>query len=199
MSSAPRGRPRGFDADEALERAIVVFWERGYDGASLTDLTEAMGIARKSMYAAFGNKEDLFLRAVARYAEGPGGYLARALEAPDAREVARRFLVGAAHAATRPGHPTGCLGVRSALSVTGAGEAARDTLAQWRSQGQESLERCFREALAAGDLPSDAQPDLITRYLLTVANGMTVQAMSGATREDLVRVADAALRHWPPG
>lgn len=198
MSPAQKGRPRAFDADAALEKAIVVFWEQGYDGASLADLTDAMGISRKSMYAAFGNKEELFTRAVQRYAEGPGDYIARALHAPTAREVAQECLTGAAQAATRPGFPTGCLGVRGALAVGETGRSARDTLAAWRAQGQERLRERFCSAVEGGDLPADAQPDLITRYVLTIANGMTVQAMGGATRDDLLRVADAALRNWPP-
>ena len=104
---APAGRPRGFDAEEALERALVVFWRQGYEGASLTDLTGAMGITRTSMYAAFGNKEELFRKALDRYTEGPGAYVARALEEPTARAVAAALLNGAVRATTRPGYPTG--------------------------------------------------------------------------------------------
>lgn len=198
MGTAQKGRPRAFEADAALEKAIVVFWEQGYDGASLADLTEAMGISRKSMYAAFGNKEELFHKVLLRYAAGPGGYTERSVHAPDARRVASDLLTGAALAATRPGMPTGCLGVRGALAVGDTGRVARDTLAAWRAHGQERLLERFRRAVEEGDLPDDADPELITRYLLTIANGMTVQAMGGATRDDLLRVADAALRHWPP-
>jgi AcrR family transcriptional regulator len=107
---APIGRPRGFDADEALERAMMVFWEQGYEGASLTDLTRAMGITRKSMYAAFGNKEELFRKALERYTEGPAAYAARALDKPTAREVATAFLAGSVRTTTRPGCP-GCAGL----------------------------------------------------------------------------------------
>ncbi|MBI0378520.1 TetR/AcrR family transcriptional regulator, partial [Streptomyces albiflaviniger] len=108
---APIGRPRGFDTDQALEQAMRVFWEQGYDGAGLTDLTSAMGITRTSMYAAFGNKEDLFRKALERYTEGPASYGARALQEPTARQVATAFLNGSVRATTRPGCPAGCLGV----------------------------------------------------------------------------------------
>lgn len=106
------GRPRGFDADEALEQAMRVFWEQGYEGAGLTDLTNAMGITRTSMYAAFGNKEALFRKALERYTEGPASYGARALEEPTARQVATAFLNGSVRATTRPDCPAGCLGVQ---------------------------------------------------------------------------------------
>lgn len=198
MGRTQMGRPRAFDADVALEKAMVVFWERGYEGASLTDLTEAMGISRKSMYAAFGNKEELFRQAVERYAEGPGAYAAQALLAPGAYEVAADYLAGAARASTQPEWPDGCMTIRAALAVGETGRAARDALAEWRAEGLDCLRQRFRDAVESGDLPADADPDLIARYVLTIANGMTVQAMGGATREDLLRVAHAALRDWPP-
>jgi AcrR family transcriptional regulator len=192
------GRPRSFDADEALEKAVVVFWERGYDGASLAVLVEAMGISRKSMYAAFGNKDQLFCKVLERYAAGPGAYTVEALEASSAYEVAATYLTGAAEGATQPGLPAGCLGIRGALAVGETGRAARDTLAEWRTQGLEGLRDRFRQAVEDGDLPADADPDLIARYVTTIANGLTLQAMGGATRADLLRVTEAALRNWPP-
>ncbi|MEU0790691.1 TetR/AcrR family transcriptional regulator [Amycolatopsis sp. NPDC005961] len=198
MDKAQVGRPRAFDAEAALQKAVVVFWEQGYDGASLTDLTEAMGISRKSMYAAFGNKEDLFRLALQRYTEGPGAYIVEALQAPTAHEVATLFLVGSVLANTRPGFPAGCLGVQGALAVGATGQVAHDTLAAWRALGQEYLRERFQRAVDEGDLPADAEPELIARYVMTIANGMAVQAAGGATREDLRRVAELALRNWPP-
>ncbi|GHF74983.1 AcrR family transcriptional regulator [Amycolatopsis bartoniae] len=195
---APIGRPRGFDADEALEQAMLVFWKQGYEGASLTDLTNAMGITRKSMYAAFGNKEELFRKALARYTEGPASYASRAMEKPTAREVATAFLTGSVGATTRPGCPAGCLGVQGSLAAGESGRAAQDTLAAWREEGRVQLRHRFRRAVDEGDLPQDADPDLLARYLMTVANGIAVQAAGGATAAELQRVADAALRNWPP-
>ncbi|MEU6394746.1 TetR/AcrR family transcriptional regulator [Streptomyces sp. NPDC046939] len=195
---APLGRPRGFDADEALERAMVVFWEQGYEGASLTDLTHAMGITRKSMYAAFGNKEELFRKALERYTEGPASYAARALEKPSAREVATAFLAGSVNATTRPGCPAGCLGVQGSLAAGDSGRVAQDTLIAWRDDARARLRHRFQRAVDEGDLPPDADPELLARYLMTVANGIAVQAAGGATPCELQRVADAALRNWPP-
>ncbi|WP_250030950.1 TetR/AcrR family transcriptional regulator [Paractinoplanes maris] len=192
------GRPRGFDADEALERAVLVFWARGYEGASLDDLTGAMGITRTSMYRAFGNKEDLFRKVLERYTEGPASYFARALREPAARAVATAFLHGAVHASTQPGCPTGCLGVQGSLAAGDTGAQARDILAAWREEGTAHLRRRFAAAVDEGDLPPGADPALLARFLMTVGNGIAVQAAGGAARDDLLLVADMALRTWPP-
>ncbi|MFC9065431.1 TetR/AcrR family transcriptional regulator [Streptomyces harbinensis] len=195
----PIGRPRGFDADAALEAAMRVFWEQGYDGASLTDLTAAMGITRTSMYAAFGNKEELFRKALDRYTEGPASYVARALREPTALGVATAFLNGAVELSTRPGCPAGCLGVQGALAAGETGRTARDTLADWRNGGVGLLRDRLRQAVDEGDLPPGADPERLARYLMTFANGLAVQAASGATREELQHVADMALHGWPLG
>ncbi|SDG04569.1 transcriptional regulator, TetR family [Lentzea fradiae] len=192
------GRPREFDADEALEKAMLVFWEQGYEGASLTDLTERMGISRKSLYAAFGNKEELFRKALRRYEDGPVAYVAEVLRAPTALEVAQGFLRGAVRANTRPDCPRGCLGVQAALAAGESGRPVRDLLADWRDSGVTYLRQRFERAVEEGDLPADADPELIARYLMTVANGLAVQASGGVEYEVLRRVAEAALRNWPP-
>ncbi|MEU4678835.1 TetR/AcrR family transcriptional regulator [Micromonospora sp. NPDC023737] len=198
MRTSSIGRPREFDPEVALEKAMVVFWAQGYEGASLTDLTEAMGISRKSLYAAYGNKEELFRKALKHYEQGPGAYVAEALRAPTAREVAMSFLAGAARANTLPALPAGCLGVQGALAAGDTGRTARDFLAEWRARGQALLGDRFRQAVAEGDLPAGADPEKIARYVMTIANGVAVQAAGGATCEDLQQVADAALRNWPP-
>ncbi|MFT2014555.1 TetR/AcrR family transcriptional regulator [Streptomyces sp. 796.1] len=195
--SGPVGRPRGFDADEALERAMLTFWEHGYEGASLATLTGAMGISAKSMYAAFGNKEELFRRALARYTEGPSAYLARALEEPTAREVAAAILAGTVRTTTRPAQPHGCLGVQGALAASAAGSDVRDLLAAWRNDGCCRVRDRFVRAREDGDLPPESDPVLLARYVTTLVFGIAVQAASGVDREELQRMADAALRTWP--
>ncbi|MFD7666108.1 TetR/AcrR family transcriptional regulator [Streptomyces sp. NPDC059788] len=195
---APIGRPRGFDVDEALEQAMRVFWEQGYEGASLTDLTSAMGITRTSMYAAFGNKEDLFRKALERYTEGPASYGARALQEPTARRVATALLNGSVWATTRPGCPAGCFGVQASLAAGDPGRNAREALITWRNEAISLLRDRFRQAVDEGDLAPGTDPGLLARYIMTVANGIAVQAASGATAEDLQLVADMALRGWPP-
>ncbi|MDF2989756.1 MAG: transcriptional regulator, TetR family [Microbacterium sp.] len=198
MEQVLRGRPRSFDADAALSKALTVFWEHGYEGASLALLTEAMGISRKSMYAAFGNKEDLFLKVLQVYEQGPGSYARDSVHAPTALDVARAYLNGALEAGTQPGRPAGCLGVRAALAVGVTGENVQEILTSWRADNQAELRARFERAIEQGDLPEDADADFIARYLTTVADGISVQAQGGATREALRRVVDTTLAHWPP-
>jgi AcrR family transcriptional regulator len=197
MEESKRGRPRSFNADAALEKALDVFWEHGYEGASLAMLTEAMGISRKSMYAAFGNKEELFLKVLERYEQGPGAYVRESVLAPTAREVARSYLEGAVHAGTQPGRPAGCLGVRAALAVGVTGQNVQEILTSWRAKSQADLRERFQQAAEEGDLPADVDVDMVARYLTTIADGVAVQATGGASPSDLRRVVDAALLHWP--
>src|SRR3982751_852838 len=129
-----RGRPRSFDADRALDQALKVFWSKGYEGASLPDLTAAMGINRPSLYAAFGNKESLFKKVLARYAEGPACYVRRAVEAPTGRKVFEHLLNGAIDLVTCPDHPGGCLAVQGALACGDEAAAAREQLVALRAE-----------------------------------------------------------------
>ncbi len=193
-----KGRPREFDADEALDRALHVFWRQGYEGASLTDLTEAMGISRPSLYAAFGNKEDLFRRALDRYSEtGPGAVQREALDQPTAKAVVERMLRGAAQCLTDPDNPRGCLAVQGALSCGEAAESIKNELCGRRAAGEAALRARFERAKADGDLNAEADPQALARFVVTVQQGMSVQAAGGASRDDLMAVAEMALKAWP--
>ncbi|MER5527007.1 TetR/AcrR family transcriptional regulator [Streptomyces sp. NPDC002677] len=195
--TGPIGRPRGFDADAALERAMLVFWQHGYEGASTAGLTQAMGISTTSMYAAFGNKEQLFRKVLERYTDGPSAYLAQALEQPTAVGVATAILAGTVRTTTRAGQPHGCLGVQGALTTSDSGQDVRALLVDWRATGYARIRERFRRAVDEGDLPPQTDPGLLARYLTTLAYGIAVQAASGVARDDLQELADAALRHWP--
>lgn len=196
--AATRGRPRTFDIDKALDRALKVFWRKGYEGASLPDLTRAMGINRPSLYAAFGNKASLFRKAVDRYAQGPASYACKAMEAPTARSVFERLLCGSIDMLTNPRNPHGCLTVQGALACGDEADSIRKQLAARRSASVVALRERFERAKLEGDLPPDADAAVLAHYVATVLNGMSVQSSSGATRADLQRVAEMALRAWPP-
>ena len=174
-----------------------VFWEHGYEGASLSCLTEAMGISTTSMYSAFGNKEELFRKALERYTDGPRAYLTRALEEPTARDVAAAILEGTIRTTTCPTTPAGCMGVQGALSASDAGREVRELLAAWRNNGCSRVRERFERAVDTGDLPPDTDPALLARYITTLSFGIAVQAASGVDREELQEMADAALRTWP--
>lgn len=191
------GRPRSFDIDEALNRALYVFWRKGYEGASLTDLTEAMGINRPSLYAAFGNKEALFRKAFDRYVEEKGAYIRNALAAPTAREVVERLLLDGADVLTDPDSPAGCLAVQGALSCGDDADCIRRELAHRRAEAEGWVRERFERAQAEGDLPAESSPADLARFVATVAQGMAVQASSGATRDDLRKVAETALIAFP--
>ncbi|MFD9701684.1 TetR/AcrR family transcriptional regulator [Lentzea sp. NPDC059081] len=191
------GRPREFDADEALDRAMLVFWEHGYEGASLATLTGAMGISTASMYATFGNKEQLFRQALQRYDDGPSAYVVAALAAPTALDVARALLAGSISTTTGPDRPRGCLGVQGALATGEAGREIRTLLDDWRNSGHTRIHERFRRAVDEGDLPQGTDPELLARYVHTLQAGIAVQAAGGVSAGDLRKLADAALRTWP--
>jgi AcrR family transcriptional regulator len=193
----PMGRPRAFDIDEALDRALGVFWRLGYEGASLPDLTRAMGINRPSLYAAFGNKEALFRKAIDRYLEGPASHMLRALEEPTSRAVVERVFRGSIDLIADPETPRGCFLVQGALACGDAADSLRQELVRRRRAGEVALRERFRRAVSEGDLPPDADPDDLARYVASVVYGMAVQAAGGAGRDELGRVAGLALRAWP--
>jgi AcrR family transcriptional regulator len=192
-----RGRPRGFDCDQVLDRALQVFWRKGYEGASLAELTKAMGINRPSLYAAFGDKEALFRKALDRYETGPVRYFQEALQASTSREVAERLLYGTAEVVADGSHPAGCLLVQGALAAGDEAEPVRRELAVRRGASMEAIRRRLQRARREGDLPAGADPAGLARYLATILHGMAVQAAGGASANDLRRVAEIALRSWP--
>ena len=199
MPEIQRGRPRAFDPDAALERAMHVFWAKGYEGASLSNLTRAMRINRPSLYAAFGNKEQLFRKVLDRYVDGPLAYFGKALAATTARDVIEQIFFGAARMASDPRLPAGCLMVQGALACGDAAGSVRKEVAGRRGASEVVLRRRLQRAKREGDLPQDADPAELARYVMTVLQGMAVQGADGATPDQLRRVAQVALRAWPKG
>src|SRR5438105_9995215 len=193
--TARRGRPRAFDPDAALDRAMHVFWAKGYEGASLSNLTRAMRINRPSLYAAFGNKQQLFGKVLDRYMDGPVAYFGKALAAPKARDAVKEIFFGTARMADDPRIPTGCLMVQGALAC--GDTSVRKEVAERRAAAEVALRRRLQRAKREGDLPQSANPAELAGYVMTVVRGMAVQSAGGASRDQLRRVAQVALRAWP--
>ena len=195
--AAARGRPREFCTEQALTAALGVFWAKGYEGASMADLTAAMGITKPSLYAAFGNKEALFHKALDLYEAEKLAYTREALAAPTARGVAEYIMRGALDAQTSSCGPKGCLGVISATACGAEAESIKADVIKRRVSSQAALIERFRQAQRDGDLPDHIDPEGLTQYLYAILQGMAVQAGSGASRADLERVVDTSMMVWP--
>ncbi len=194
----PRGRPLSFDRDAALETAMHVFWERGYEAASISDLTSAMGITPPSLYTAFGDKEQLFLEAIERYALGYGSAGARALvEMPTARGAIERWLTEAANELTQPCHPKGCMVVMAATNCSAAAERVQDALLLRRTEAIASVGRRIQGGIDGGELPPDTDAKDLANFYATIYQGMSMQAKDGATHESLMATVRTAMRSWP--
>jgi AcrR family transcriptional regulator len=191
------GRPLAFDPGQALERAMGVFWRRGYEGASLAELTRAMRINRPSMYATFGNKERLFRKVLDRYAHDAVGYLRDGLREPTARGAMEKILLDAADALSDPSRPPGCLLVQGALACGSESNRIQRELCSRRGEGEAAIRQRFERAQAQGDLPSSVDTAALAAYLAAVLNGLAVQAASGASREKLRTIAQRAMQAWP--
>ncbi|MEV6971886.1 TetR/AcrR family transcriptional regulator [Kitasatospora sp. NPDC093806] len=195
-ATAKRGRPRSFDREAALEQALRLFWERGYEATSVADLTAAMGIRPPSLYAAFGDKRALFDEVIARYRETYGAYSTRAMdEEPTARAGIARMLHESAAEATDPEHPWGCLMISSTVNCTSpeVAEAVREL----RNANVRALESRIRADVAAGHEPPGTDPAALANFTAVVLQGMSQRARDGATRAELEQVAADAMRIWP--
>lgn len=191
------GRPRGFDTDEALDRALLVFWEKGYEGASIADLTKAMGINPPSLYAAFGNKEALFKRALERYEQKRDGAIEAAFSARSARDAVAALLGDTVTKLADKSMPKGCLMVQAALAGGEDCEDLKCLLAERRDAGEALIREHLKRAKRRGELASSADPAALASFIATVMQGMAVKASAGASRKELRDVADMALRAFP--
>jgi AcrR family transcriptional regulator len=191
-----RGRPREFCVDHALAEALQVFWRKGYEGTSLTDLTEAMGITRPSLYAAFGNKESLFRKALDLYEREKLDYIGKALAQPTARAVAETMLRGAVDNMTSCEGPHGCLRVLTEIAGPDAATVRDEVMARGNVVHRAIVER-FERAQSEGDLPKHIDAEGLADLLKALFQGLSVQASSGASREKLDRLVDTGLLMWP--
>ncbi|WP_330256734.1 TetR/AcrR family transcriptional regulator [Nocardia sp. NBC_00565] len=195
---AERGRPRAFDREVALRRAMKVFWEHGYEGSSLSDLTSAMGINSPSLYAAFGGKEALFRAAVGLYGQTDGNYTARALrEEPTARASIEAMLRDNAIAYTADDKPHGCMVVLAGSTYTTRSETIRDFLIEKRRETTEDIRERLNRGVAEGDLPPDADTAALAGFYTTILYGLSIRARDGASHAELTQSIDCAMATWP--
>jgi len=195
--AAARGRPREFCVDHALAQALRVFWTKGYEGASLTDLTEAMGITRPSLYAAFGNKESLFRKALDLYEREKMAYIGQGLAEPTARKVAETMLRGALENVSGDGEPHGCMRVIASVACGPAAQSLHDEIVQRSDIFKQMMVDRFDRARSEGDLPADIDTKGLTGVLVAWLQGISIQSNQGINRKDLERLVDTALSLWP--
>ncbi len=191
------GRPREFSEAEALDAAMRAFWEKGYEGTSLDDLTTAMRINRSSLYSTFGDKESLFRRAVAQYGEAQLTFVADALERPTARGVIEALWRGTVKFLADSTHPRGCFSLQGALACGTGAENARQALIEWRNTGLGRIEKRMQRARREGDLGKNVDPKGLARYVMIVMNGVSIQAANGATAAAMNAAVDVALQSLP--
>ncbi|OYW44802.1 MAG: TetR family transcriptional regulator [Sphingomonadales bacterium 12-68-11] len=192
-----RGRPREFDTEEALASALRVFWSKGYEGASMADLTEAMGITKPSLYAAFGNKEALFAKALDLYEREKLAYVSKALDAPTAKEVAEKLLRGALDMLTGQGSPGACLMVTNSVPCGEDSECIREQVVARGAVAKRALLERFEQARREGELPAHIDVEGLCSCLVATMQGMSLQAGAGASHEELEKLVQTSLAMWP--
>ncbi len=197
LPAKPRGRPLAFNQEEALDKALKVFWSRGYEGASMTELTETLGINKPSIYAAFGNKEALFRKALAKYIAGPAAFVGTAMHEPTAHQAVETLLMQAVNFFSDKSTPNGCMIVQGALTCGQSSLAIQQELIAYRGNFEDTLTKRFELAKVQGELAAKVNTKQLAKYIATVHQGMSVQATSGATREELIAIVVMALKSWP--
>ncbi len=193
----PRGRPLAFNQEKALDAALKVFWSCGYEGTSMAELTEALGINKPSIYAAFGNKEELFRLALQRYVSGPAAFVSEVKKLATARQVVESFLQQVATSFTNKDNPNGCLIVQAALTCGQSSSVIQQELITYRKHFEAGFAERFELAKVQGDLPPQIDSKQLAKYVATIHQGMSVQASTGATRKELLAVVEMAMKSWP--
>lgn len=199
IAKRPRGRPRAFCRDAALDAAMRLFWRHGYDATPVSALTEAMGVTPPQLYAAFGDKRRLFEAAVDRYQAEAGAFAAAALARPTAREAVAALLREAAGALTAPGRPAGCFCVLGALNCGPDSARVEADLKRRRAESEGAIRRRIEAGLGSGELPAGTDAGALAKFYAGVFQGMSLQARDGASRAELEQVAERAMAAWPDG
>jgi AcrR family transcriptional regulator len=194
MEHPTKGRPRGFDEDQAIDSAMRVFWEKSFEGTTMADLTDATGLSRSSIHAAFGSKEGLFLRAVERYKAGQMSYFPKALAEPTLSRAIEALLRGIVSFVSIPGNPRGCLSIHGALACGTDGDSVMQTMTEWRKLNENLIKERIQRAQREGEMRREVNAADYARYIAAVMIGIAIQAVNGAGRAELTRTADMALQ-----
>lgn len=192
-----KGRPLSFDREDALTKAMLLFWRHGYEATSLNDLTTALGVKPSSIYSVFGDKKHLFLEAVAKYLSGPVTSESIIDHAVDGREAARGLLKAAAVGFTGQDTPAGCLLASSAISCSERANDVKEELAAIRRGIENQLLKKVKESVEAGQLPKDTAAEALASLTMAIIQGMSTLARDGATRDKLLGMIDAVMLAWP--
>ena len=194
MENATKGRPRSFDEDQAIDAAMRVFWEKSFEGTTMTDLTDATGLSRSSIHAAFGSKEGLFLKAVERYRSEQMRYIPKALAEPTLPRAIEALFRGMVTSLSIPGNPNGCLSIHGALACGTDGKLVTQVMAKWRRSNENRIKQRIQQAQREGELGRDVNTADYAGYIVTIMIGIGIQAVNGAGRAELTRTVDMALQ-----
>ena len=193
----PAGRPRKFDYNDALDKAVLVFWEKGYEGASMPDLTAAMNMNRPSIYAAFGNKEELFCKALERYTEKTLEHVREALAKESIKDAVAAFLCGAVNKLSCKDSPKGCMAVQGALACSDGAKIVQDYAILRREKIVQVLQDRLEKGIRDGQLPKKTDTKDLARFYIAVVQGLAIQSASGVECDSLRGVANRALDALP--
>lgn len=192
-----RGRPRAFDIDTALLAAMDVFRHKGYEGTSITDLTQALGLNRPSLYAAFGNKDALFIKVLNRYMHSITAYVDEVLEEKSTRVMVQKLLLQSIDTFIFDSPPKGCLAILSSVSSELSTLGIQQKLASTLMDNIHHLEQRLALAIQEGDLPEDADPAALAHYIATIHRGLSIQVSNGVAKNELVKVVEQVMKTWP--
>lgn len=192
------GRPRDFCIDTALDSALKLFWQKGFEATSLTDLTKAMGINRPSLYAAYGNKEELYRKALNRYITQKSWIIEDALSQPTSYDMVKRMMdnfIGTPNPSCTD--PRGCMTTMATLACSIQAQSIQNDLAAYKAEVEKKFHARLNQAIAEGDLPKDADPASLLMFIFTVLNGLAMHSKMGTSHEQMKKVAAMALTAWP--
>ena len=196
-SGKRRGRPREFNFEEALDSAMRVFWEKGFGGASLSDLTRAMGISRPSLYMAFGSKESLFRTAMSRCSAETANYIEKCLLFTTARQGVEQILRDGVMMFTDTRNPGGCMIVQGTLTCSDEPVEMKREVFRQQAALEVALKTRFERAVEAEELPRHISSQDLAKFYSLIVQGLVLQARGGAKPEQLLRVVDVAMARWP--